>query len=194
MNTIVTKTAITFFLFLASFCSYGQDTNFIIWSKNVLKPSDFTVLSEKVNAGQKAALTTGQIGYRYSYKNEGSQNIVFIEIQNRFSKDKSWMKSDAINNQNLLEHEQLHFDLGEVYARMFTKILSEKRIAKNLRENLPQIYKEVFSQMEAKQVLYDQETNHGLIKEKQKEWKVFIEEELEKYKDFADKKVSYSVS
>jgi hypothetical protein len=72
----------------------------------------------------------------------------------------------------LLAHEQLHFDLCEVYARMLRKELA----------NTNTVPKEAFIRLHKlyidRQQLYDDETNHGLDPQAQAKWADAIPREL----------------
>ncbi|MOA56338.1 hypothetical protein D3C78_1802990 [compost metagenome] len=46
---------------------------------------------------------------------------------------------------------------------------------------IQQEYRKFYNQLKVIQNNYDAETNHGLIKSKQKEWKDWIEGELEQF-------------
>jgi hypothetical protein len=79
----------------------------------------------------------------------------------------------------LLVHEQLHFDLCEVYARMLRKELAAAHLTS---QNVDAISRTAFVKMHTlyreRQTLYDQETNHGLNQPAQKVWEHTIAEEL----------------
>ena len=100
-----------------------------------------------------------------------------------FEPENSWVdpekKSDA-----LLRHEQLHFDIGEVYGR----ILHQELIKSNLDCKLPQAVSqsrvEQIARDNKKEFLaefrkYDEETQHGLNQSKQKDWQQKIKARLQ---------------
>jgi hypothetical protein len=76
---------------------------------------------------------------------------------------------------SLLIHEQLHFDLCEIYARKLRKELATVQNATAISANafmkMHTLYKE-------RQDLYDEETNHGLNQEPQALWEHNIKAEL----------------
>lgn len=71
----------------------------------------------------------------------------------------------------LLAHEQLHFDICEVYARLLRKELAHGTLTK---ANVAAISKDAFLKYHQayweRQHIYDQETNHGLNAENQLLW------------------------
>lgn len=86
----------------------------------------------------------------------------------------------------LLAHEQLHFDLCEVYARKLRKeltdiqltLLNANTVSENTFLKIYKIYKE-------RQWLYDEETNHGLDLKAQELWNHTIAEELKELAAYA---------
>jgi hypothetical protein len=103
---------------------------------------------------------------------------VKIYTKTAFDCTLSWVRPDQIGRVDLLEHEQTHFDLCEVYARMLRKRIEEQKVtAFNLYEaNI--VFKEVSELYSDRQELYDKETNHGLSREKQIEWTAKVGKEL----------------
>ena len=80
---------------------------------------------------------------------------------------------------DLLEHEQGHFDLSEVYARQLRKKLDEKKLTVfNLSNDANVVFKDVYASYVDRQELYEQETQNGLDHKKQAEWSNQISREL----------------
>jgi hypothetical protein len=92
-----------------------------------------------------------------------------FEVKSVFLVDESWSKNK--NSTPLLLHEQLHFDLTEIYARQIRKELNELKDAcgaDNAQINL--IVNRIFDEWKQEQDRYDEEVNHGLNKEAQQKW------------------------
>ncbi len=124
-----------------------------------------------------AAVTYCGFGY------EASSATIFsktkIVISNTFSTKLSWVMPDQQYRQDLLAHEQGHFDLCEVYTRQLRKELEQKRLtAFNLNSVGKAIFKAVYASYMERQELYETETMHGLNKLKQQDWENTIEVEL----------------
>jgi hypothetical protein len=99
---------------------------------------------------------------------------------NTFTCNLSWVRSDQKNRVDLLEHEQGHFDLCEVYTRQLRKKLEEKKLtAFNINTDANIIFKEIYVLYLDRQELYEKETNYGLYREKQIEWTKKIGAELQ---------------
>lgn len=85
----------------------------------------------------------------------------------------------------LLNHEQKHFDISEIYAREAVKLLITKRFSKNHVKEIGALMQGLFKQSEAMQDLYDKETSNGSNAAIQKEWDSRIQihlNSLENYK------------
>lgn len=80
----------------------------------------------------------------------------------------------------LLAHEQLHFDLCEVYARKLRKELAATPLTPaDVMVLSRDAFIKTYKLYKESQFLYDQETNHGLNPQAQTAWKHKVEEELE---------------
>lgn len=116
-------------------------------------------------------------GFQSNYVTAFSKTKIFVRTT--FDCDLSWVREDQINNTELLNHEQFHFNLSELYARQLRKRFAEVEMnAFNLNVQANTIFKQVYTQYLERQEAYDYETNHGLDQEKQNEWQFTIENEL----------------
>lgn len=93
-------------------------------------------------------------------------------------KDKSWVVQSE-KSADLLSHEQGHYDMtvigGKILLKKYNALTSKRFASKNALENeLRSIYQDVSNAVGANDEAYDDETDHGLIAEKQKEWKALI--------------------
>ncbi|HMI78622.1 MAG TPA: hypothetical protein VK484_07500 [Ferruginibacter sp.] len=112
-------------------------------------------------------------------------NKAKIFTLNTFTTSLSWVRPDQKDRTDLLEHEQGHFDLCEVYTRQLRKKLEEKKLtAFNLNTDANVIFKNVYASYLDRQELYEKETNHGLDREKQIEWTKLIGAELSGLNNF----------
>lgn len=115
-----------------------------------------------------------------------SDSIIFT-VNCIFNKSTSWVKY-GMETDLLLKHEQTHFDIAEVYARLLRKQLLETKFQyRAIQEDYTKMQKVNMDNCNKEQAIYDRETNHSNIKEKQIEWNEKIEKrlkELEPYKQF----------
>jgi predicted secreted Zn-dependent protease len=107
-----------------------------------------------------------------------------VVIKCFFNRNKSWTKEKK--SDYLLEHEQLHFDITELFVRKLRKQLNDLgNNCKRLNSHIEHYYKENYKEFVAYQNAYDNETKHSLDTEKQKLWKEKIARELDRLKPFA---------
>jgi hypothetical protein len=87
---------------------------------------------------------------------------------------------------SLLQHEQLHFDLCELYGRRFRKAISEKKFSLlDYDKELNSLFRQVWDDYRKAQDNYDAETRHGIITEMQETWRRTVETDLEKLSEFS---------
>ena len=113
------------FISLMSF-SFVKD-NFILWQENKkLKIQDFKAENKdtiKVNRQQfLGAISAIRIEYSSFQRNKNS--VPDFSIKTYFDPNESWM---LLKNDYVLQHEQIHFDLTELYARKMRKSIESLR-------------------------------------------------------------------
>lgn len=100
-------------------------------------------------------------------------------IKNIFDCNISWVRPELKENEDLLLHEQKHFDLSEIYARQLRKEIKTKKLnVYNLNNEINPLFKKVYAAYLDRQEVYDMETRHGLDKKKQSDWNIIISTEL----------------
>ncbi len=107
-----------------------KDKDVIIWSKDrKLKWEDFQGIPDTKS---KHIALTNSIGYQKTDPmiNENGKQFEFklgnIKTYALFRKSGSWVKESVLNTPNqdvILEHEQGHFDIGEIFRRQFENAL-----------------------------------------------------------------------
>jgi hypothetical protein len=124
-------------------------------------------------------------GWVYSYvKSSNPKAPVKIEIKTIFNEHKSWKDSEKIND-FILTHEQKHFDIAEIFARKLRKEVAERvKTSGDFNRLFQGIYDRVLKEYTQFQMSYDQETEHGMDKEKQEDYNVLISNELENLKNY----------
>jgi len=127
-----------------------------------------------------AAITSTALGMEYHLR--GSK--LSFKITCRFSKNKSWGKH---RTEYILQHEQGHFDITEIFARKLAKeLLAYKVKRKTLEQDIADIYNRVMREKEEFQDRYDEGTDYSRNNRKQAEWLQKIEKELEDLEEFAN--------
>src|SRR5688572_1100631 len=90
----------------------------------------------------------------------------------------SWLKKEA-KSDALLKHEQLHFDIAELYTRKLRKELAQYAFtAKSVDKSFRSITDKNSRERESAQRLYDKETRHSLNEATQQAWEERVAGEL----------------
>ena len=111
-------------------------------------------------------------------------NQMRFDVKCVFVTKDSWTKNRL--SKKLLDHEQMHFDLTEIHARLLRKKLNEAiNICGTSRIKLDPIVEKYFAEWKKEQDLYDAETNHGLLDEQQKAWEEKIAGRLAELESFS---------
>ena len=113
------------FISLMSF-SFVKD-DFILWQENKkLKIQDFKADNKdtiKVNRQQFLGVISA-IRIEYSSFQRNKNSVPDFSIKTYFDPNESWM---LLKNDYVLQHEQIHFDLTELYARKMRKSIESLR-------------------------------------------------------------------
>lgn len=169
-------------LTLGVFFSGNTDsTDIIYWSpEHRLTWSDFegTPAYDRDNV---SAMTSSGI-VQYSGCQEGK---IIYKVQAYFEKNESWVKSEALTAHHL-NHEQIHFDITELYARRLRKALSDRDFKCGEEVAFETYVGNFLRNWEVEQKAYDLITQHSLDSEKQQEWYYKIAMELDLLTDFME--------
>jgi len=160
---------------------FSQKEEVKYWSKkDTLQFSDFRgkYIDDGFSATSVIALKVSNIGLL-------KDMITILPI---FNFEKSTFFN--VKSKYVLKHEQVHFDISELFTRKIRKELIEYyRRTYDININFSyKIYDDYLIKYHDFEKKYDFETKHGQIIEKQIEWNNKIKKELEKYKDYTSKK------
>ena len=153
----------------------------IIWQKNFpLKWEDYRMKPPK--SPHFDALTTSGVLFKIDSQ---TKDFVVVSTYNYFYKYQSWTTK---NSPELLQHEQLHFDITEVQARKLRKVLENYSIHnfQAAQKFLNDSYSRLIQEGVAMQNRYDMETQHGRNLVEQAKWEKKIHADLETYKAFSN--------
>lgn len=152
--------------------------DFLLWATGrKLTPTDFKGRPD-LSSGMKAVTHSGIV-----YTWECDRDEFKFEVLARFDREKSWFA--AAGDARLLKHEQLHFDITEVYARRMRKLFTEWPDPCSQTRKIDDAADAVYDEWSRTQELYDEETRHSLNREKQAEWEARISRELEELAQYA---------
>nr|WP_298927732.1 DUF922 domain-containing protein [uncultured Allomuricauda sp.] len=165
-------------LFLCFF-GYAQEIEEgILWdSGKRLTWSDFR--GKIPPAAVPAATTASGISYKYSANLIHHEVELDFEVNAFFYPNESWYKPEICDDL-ILSHEQLHFDISELFARKMRDKLKRTSFSDNVKAEIRKIYKEILKELEDFQDLYDWETSFSRNAEKQLEWNKRIAKALDK--------------
>lgn len=159
--------------------SANYSTDVIFWNKDQrLSWSDFKG-APRYDLTNMAALTSSGISY-YTGCNNGTFKY---KIESYFDKQESWVKDDA-KDYFRLEHEQIHFDITELFARKLRKLLSQRDFKCYEEMEFRQIVDTFLNNWETEQRIYDINSQYSRDLEVQTEWKKKVEIELEEHEAF----------
>ena len=127
MKNQILKNIFFFVGFITLLCFSFVKDDFILWQENKkLKIQDFKADNKdtvKVNRQQfLGAISAIRIEYSSFQRNKNS--VPEFSIKTYFDPNESWM---LLKNDYVLQHEQIHFDLTELYARKMRKSVESLR-------------------------------------------------------------------
>lgn len=107
---------------------------------------------------------------------------IHYDVVAKFNRTKSWYRDQS---PSLLAHEQLHFDIAEVYARKIRKRIEDlnRQGINNIKAYNAAIHELLLESNEV-DVQYDMETLHGAMSKKQAAWSAKIKAELASLKKY----------
>lgn len=150
----------------------------IEWGTRTLTWDDF---QGKPNMKGHKAETYAELSASYT----ADEDSLYFEVRCYFHPDRSWTREP--DDDYLLNHEQRHFDLTEVYARRLRKTLTESRITvKNYKQVFSEAFKDMNRELYHMQQLYDKETRHSIYKDAQAKWDELIDKELALLEAYTD--------
>jgi hypothetical protein len=121
--------------------------------------------------------------------NIGCTDFVFNgSAQATFDPNTSWFRDPKHATEALLRHEQLHFDITEIYARKLRqKMVAFKQTADcgKLQPAFNNLTKSVYTEWGREEARYDQQSNHGLNAAQQAAWEQQVQQRLEQLKEYA---------
>jgi hypothetical protein len=151
------------------FVDKSDNPDFILYNVNKqLAIADFKGKPDMSSVGVGATFSGIQVSMEGQSGNGKMEVKVLMLVY--FDKSQSWMKPEG-QDERVLKHEQIHFDLTAIYAcKMYQAILKEKFNSKNVKQRIHEIHDKLIDELQARQALYDKQTQHGTIAEQQKTW------------------------
>ena len=178
---------IAFYCFLIFSFKQQENEDIIKWSFDYKLDLDDFKNNSKSSKNLVAVSSIGIEMQEFIFtKHHATTNITSF-----FDRNNSWTKTAS---NEVLKHEQGHFDIGEIYARILKKSLSLKKFRrKSISDDAINIYNSVFNDNKMWQELYDNETEHGKNQIKQAEWEAKISNRLEDLSKYSSPQIKIVV-
>jgi len=146
------------------------------WNPNrPLKWSDFAgVVDESIHQDAFTHCTTK---YTCHWTRRNNHYQFNFTLNSGFDSQSSWCRKGK-QTDLLLKHEQLHFDIHELYTRKIFIALNQGTYTDNYKNEIETIFRKMLKECQAVQDRYDDETDHSRIRDKQLEWEARIKAEL----------------
>ncbi len=174
-----------FFILILGLGLIGQSGKETVleWQETAqLKWSDFKGQPE--NHGDVVALTASGISFEFSIQDKNGKPVGFNSTAKaHFYPKRSWVHLKKAST-HVLKHEQLHFDITELYLRKFRKDISNLKLSNQIKKELTSTYQNINKDMAVMQRSYDQETNHSRDTVAQLLWQHKIDSVLKDYANY----------
>jgi hypothetical protein len=140
--------------------------------------ADFKGTPDDENFPNALAVTNSGFGFQSSGISLFTKGKLFVRTI--FINNGSWVRPEG-QSDYVLRHEQIHFDITEIYSRKLRKAFIDANITPYKKEMAEAIYWEIHKEWEERQNYYDLRTKLGSKKEVQEEWESIVKIELAKY-------------
>ncbi|RFN57720.1 DUF922 domain-containing protein [Marixanthomonas ophiurae] len=166
-------------LFTFSFFTSEENKEKIIWTETrQLTWDDFRGAPE-LGANFVASTNSG-MSFSFSYTEKNGKRTMEHNISCNFYPEQSWFKPGKVS-EYILKHEQTHFDISELHARILRKRIAEAKFSKNIKEEIGALYHTTEQERQKLQNQYDLESDHSKNKEKEYYWRQKIANQLNAY-------------
>jgi hypothetical protein len=124
------------------------------------------------------AMTFSGIKMQYEYYTRNGITTARVVIFPYMDMRQSWYKEEALNQQTL-EHEQRHFDITALVANEFAERIKTRNFhLATFPRDIRKMHDEFIKALEERQEQYDEETDHGIIPERQAQWNQLVMEQI----------------
>lgn len=162
------------------FASFFQNTqNYVMWKSDTkIGWEDF---QDSVPLNHEFdAWTVSGINYRYHYDSHSAT----ATIHSFFDRNESWSVKEK-QTARILDHEQRHFDITEIFARKFRKSIFAWNKKTAFDKFIKSCFDSIMNLRKKEEVLYDDETKHSKDAKGQASWNAKIDSLLSAYSEFS---------
>ena len=157
----------------------SEDEVKMTWDENKkLTWADFQG-EPKPGSGFVASTNSG-ISFSYSFKTLNGDVEYSFTVHSYFYPESSWYLRSQVND-HILAHEQTHFDITELFARILRARIEATPFSEKIKEEIEKIYRQTETKRKEMQERFDRESNHSKNKSGEKVWEDFVAEKLEEY-------------
>lgn len=155
-----------------------QEESSIVWDPaNKLVWEKFKGTPE--NNTDAAATTVSALSYNFRGYVKGGQLIYEYDVKALFFPEKSWVRA-GLKDEELLLHEQLHFDITAWYAAKLRRAFDTITPVADPRDAIEQVYETLRVELDSMQELYDRETDFSRNTKEQLLWRSRVKSYLAK--------------
>ena len=171
------------YLIFSSEISAQVPENRILWGEEPLTWENFKGTPDPTSSFD--ANTNSGLSYSWSLKKDISGTHFVYDVESYFLPAGSWVKPGR-RSYLLLAHEQLHFDITEVFARQLRQKLSDfDPDRQDIKQELRKLYEEIERERALLQETFDSDTRHGQDEAAQLRWRKHIDIALIGLKPFS---------
>ncbi len=156
--------------------SQTQNQDVLLWNKaRTLQEADFLIKTDdKQNPIASSVVISMQLRGFSVFNKNFNKNVV-----NHFVRNASVINPAAENVLDLVEYQQLQFDLAEIYARKLRKelFLKKNTLLKGFAA-ATEIQNAVLAELYEKQMVLNRSTNYGTDSEKVKQYRTITNRQL----------------
>jgi len=133
----------------------------------------------------EAAKSEFKVDFKYQGKVKEGEMIFEFDVTPMFIPEKSWCNKERATYE-LLMHEQLHFDITELFARKMRKKFREATFSKdNYEAEIKTLYTKTMTELGNYRSVYNSETFFGAKLDKQLLWNDKVANALNAHADYA---------
>jgi hypothetical protein len=158
----------TFLIFFIS-----KDSSTLSWDHDYrLEWSDF--IGVPTQGTTTVAVTASGISFSFSIRTTNTRLLNYnYSVKAHFYPEQSWYIKERATP-NVLNHERLHFDITELFARKFRQRIESTNFTMDINAQMEAIHKEVQEELKAMQYRYDTETSNSQDIQIQNDWQTKI--------------------
>jgi hypothetical protein len=153
----------------------------ISWHSKRLTWDDFTGRPDP-RYMNSVALTSSGINVFF----RGYEHNPNITVTCTFYRNHSWVKPEG-RNKEVLQHEQLHFDIAELHARKLRRAIASLPKSQRTWETIERMYNRANDECGAYQTRYDGATHHSILRDVQQQWNKRVAAELHELSAYASR-------